>query len=139
MIEFKEFEKSFDSDTAPDLTPLIDMVFLLLIFFLLTSLARAPEIPVDLPDAEVVQYKSEQENKIIIKKTGELFFNGEKITEDELYEKFYTGKASGSITEISIQADEGVIFKKVVSVMDLSKKAGIEDISFLVEKKNDGR
>ena len=37
MIEFKEFEESLTSEVGPNLTPLIDMMFLLLIFFLLTS------------------------------------------------------------------------------------------------------
>lgn len=135
MIEFEEFHDSLNRGSGPDLTPLIDMVFLLLIFFLLTSFFVRPSIPVRLPEAEQAQLTEKPDVSITIKKDGNLLLNGEPISEDSLLRSLKRIHAFQLSREVIIQSDREVPFGRVVQIMDLSKKAGAKNISFLVEQK----
>jgi biopolymer transport protein ExbD len=135
VIEFEEFDNSINRNSGPDLTPLIDMVFLLLIFFLLTSYLARPSIPVTLPEAEKAEFSKAQEVCITIKKEGSLLLNGDIVLADELLislNRIYTINES---IEIIIQSDKEAFFGRIIEVMDISKRAGAKSISFLVEKK----
>lgn len=135
MIEFKEFEELLTSDVGPNLTPLIDMMFLLLIFFLLTSFLVRPSIPVTLPETEIAEVHEQAEITITIFEDGRLLLNGNEVTAERLAARLIGLHALKRSQEVVIQADRGVIFERVVEVMDISKRSGIEKISFLVEQK----
>jgi len=135
MIEFKEFEESLTSEVGPNLTPLIDMMFLLLIFFLLTSFLVRPSIPVALPETEIAEVHELAEITITIFKDGGLLLNGNAITDERLASRLKRLHAFQRSEEVVIQADRGVVFGRVVEVMDISKSSGMEKISFLVEQK----
>lgn len=134
MIEFEEFEETISKGSGPDLTPLIDMVFLLLIFFLLTSFLTRPIIPVELPEAEIAELSKDQDISITVRRDGSLLLNGEEIPDETLartLKRLYTYRQS---RELIIQSDKEVPFGRVVEVMDISKKSGARTISFLVEQ-----
>jgi len=117
------------------MTPLIDMVFLLLIFFLLTSFLSRPSIPVDLPKSETAQMSSVPHVSVIIKRGGGLVVNEEEVTDRQLFRILSQTYALQSPKELVIQSDRGVSFGRVIEVMDIAKKAGAENMSFLVERK----
>lgn len=133
MIEFEEFNESADKGTGPDLTPLIDMVFLLLIFFLLTSFFARPSIPVDLPRVSEAEVAENQDITITIEKGGGIMLNGEHLRPRKLEETLEWIYSSTDAKEAVIQSDREVPFGRVVEVMDIAKRAGAEGISFLVE------
>ena len=135
MIEFKGYEESLPVSTSPDMTPLIDMVFLLLIFFLLSSFLARPSIPVELPEAETAQLNEKPEVSITIRKDGILLLNGKIITEGKLKSSLKRIYAFQRSKEVIIQSDKEVQFGRIVEIMDISKKAGARNISFLVEQK----
>lgn len=134
MIEFEEFEETISKGSGPDLTPLIDMVFLLLIFFLLTSFLTRPIIPVVLPEAEIAELSKDQDISVTVRRDGSLLLNGEEISDEKLaktLKRLYIYRQS---RELIIQSDKEVHFGRVVEVMDISKKSGARTISFLVEQ-----
>jgi len=134
MIEFEEFEETISKGSGPDLTPLIDMVFLLLIFFLLTSFLTRPIIPVVLPEAEIAELSKDQDISVTVRRDGSLLLNSEEISDEKLartLKRLYTYRQS---RELIIQSDKEVPFGRVVEVMDISKKSGARTISFLVEQ-----
>ena len=134
MIEFEEFEETISKGSGPDLTPLIDMVFLLLIFFLLTSFLTRPIIPVVLPEAEIAELSKDQDISVTVRRDGSLLLNSEEISDEKLartLKRLYTYRQS---RELIIQSDKEVHFGRVVEVMDISKKSGARTISFLVEQ-----
>jgi biopolymer transport protein ExbD len=135
MIEFEEFDESLEKSSSPDLTPLIDMVFLLLIFFLLTSFLVRPSIQVSLPETETAQVNEDPGISITIKKNGSLLLNGEPVTKEILAISLSTILSNPEQKVVMIQSDKEVRFGLVIEIMDLSKKAGAENISFLVEQK----
>jgi len=135
MIEFEEFEQTISRESGPDLTPMIDMVFLLLIFFLLTSFLARPIIPVSLPEAEMVELEEKPDLTITVLKDGNLLFGGEEISDEKLERTLKRMLAFRQTSEVVIQSDKEVPFGRIVEVMDTVKKSGAGIISFLVEKK----
>lgn len=137
MIEFRDFNESLTKGGGPDLTPLIDMVFLLLIFFLLTSFLTRPSLPVNLPEAETAVISETPEIVITIKNDGIVLLNGKEMGDDRLLRSLKRSVISGQSKEVVILSDKEVTFGRVVEIMDISKKSGAHNISFLVERKND--
>lgn len=76
----------FHEEISIDLTPLIDVVFMLLIFFIMTATFSKPVIDVILPSsktAEKVEHVT-KEVAVSVTEKGEIFYNNKLITEDEL-------------------------------------------------------
>ncbi len=137
MIEFEEERHLVERSRGPDLTPMIDMVFLLLIFFLLTSYVILPSIQVNLPESETARVIEHAELSLTIREDRSLYLNDEAISKNRLEEALRAIFSRGPVAErpkgIVIQSDRRVPFGFVVQIMDLTKKAGAEQISFLVE------
>lgn len=131
MITFEEDKHLVEGSRGPDLTPMIDVIFLLLVFFLLTSFVILPSLDITLPEAETARVEEPPPVTITIGADESLLLNGEPVSRDALY-----GELRGlEPPEVLIQSDRGVSFGVVVEVMDLSRKAGAGKISFLVEPK----
>jgi len=144
VIEFEEERHLVERSRGPDLTPMIDMVFLLLIFFLLTSYVILPSIQVNLPESETARVIEHAELSLTIREDRSLYLNDEAISKNRLEEALRAIFSRGPVAErpkgiggrptgIVIQSDRRVPFGFVVQIMDLTKKAGAEQISFLVE------
>ncbi|MBN2531799.1 MAG: biopolymer transporter ExbD [Spirochaetales bacterium] len=135
MIEFSSFNDNKERKTGLELTPLIDMVFLLLIFFLLTSYYTKPAIPVVLPEAESAQVHKQPDITIVIKKDGVLILEKRTVTEEMLPDILHSLLESSLEKTVHIQADQSVRFGLIIQLMDIAYMAGAKDIFFVVEKK----
>jgi biopolymer transport protein ExbD len=111
-----------------DMTPMIDVVFLLLIFFMLTStLVVPPAIKVQLPKAVTAKALEQKNLTVTITRNRELFIDSDKVTSSEL--KKLLKKAASLDKVLLIKADKEVPFEEVVSVWDLCRTTGITQIS----------
>jgi biopolymer transport protein ExbD len=114
--------------TQIDLTPLIDVVFQLLIFFLITTtFVQNPGIEVDLPKATTAQVAQDGEQVIVgVTKDGRYVHQGRAVSDDELEEalKARMPTSPDRAPVMVIQADEGTPHGKVVHVMDLARRLG---------------
>mgnify|MGYP001558477447 FL=1 len=111
-----------------DIAPLIDMVFQLLIFFMLTSsFIMQPGIKVNLPRAvtsEVVKYENVE---VVISSENVIYINSKVITIQELKTLLkQTAKAEGSIL---IKADRRASLGRIVEVWDMCRDLGITQIN----------
>lgn len=127
--------KSRAADPVLEVTPLVDVVFLLLIFFLLTAtFVRNPNIPIRLPQASVQQVSPEQRDVMVgITSGGAVRFEGEEVTMSELRVQMRQAHANAPDTMVLIQADRQSRHGKVVQVMDLAKQIGFERIGIAIE------
>lgn len=132
MIDFGEHG---DEKKSLDLTPMLDVVFLLLIFFMLTSIYAKPMLPLDLPQAASGEVGQEPEATVAIRADGNLFLNGEPIAPAELATALPPLFARDSKRALSVQADQGIPFGRVVEIMDLAKQAGAVEIAVVTEPK----
>ena len=135
MIEFEEEKRLVERNRGPDLTPMIDMVFLLLVFFLLTSYVVLPSIKVSLPDSETAQVEETSDVSLTIREDRSLFLNGQAVSRERLGEALEAVYSERQTAELVIESDRRVSFGFVVEIMDVSRKAGAGTISFLVEAK----
>ena len=135
MIEFKDFDESWKSRSRFEMTPMIDMIFLLLIFFLLTSTMTKPVISVDLPESEITDTRLEQEIIVTVDGSGRLFLDDKEYTSSALGMELSIIYSHRENSDIFIQADETVDFGRVVEIMDICRESGALDLSFLVDDK----
>ena len=118
-----------------DMTPLIDCVFLLLIFFMVTTVFSTPQtLQVDLPKAAESDMPPEKDLNIVISKTGEMELNGQPVTMDELESRLREAKEMYRSKVLIIKADRRCLHGTVVDVMDAAKAVGIDELAIATEQ-----
>ncbi|RLB99534.1 MAG: biopolymer transporter ExbD [Deltaproteobacteria bacterium] len=131
---FPKRERSYYQLQAP-LTSLIDIVFLLLIYFLLTTNFMVDEgIQVKLPQANATSPQIEEEITIYVDSTGKVFMDNRAVPLNELFMivKGKLGEKAG--IPVVIKADKSVMLDKAVRVMDVAKAAGADRLILATEK-----
>jgi biopolymer transport protein TolR len=115
-----------DAITSINVTPLVDIVLVLLIIFMMTaSYIVAPAIKVELPKAATAESVVQSMLALVITKEGDLFLNNNKTSEDELRTFIRSEKTTGKDLEAIIAADASVPHGRVVRLIDLIKLEGI--------------
>tara|TARA_B100000686_G_scaffold14269_1_gene13611 strand:+ start:223 stop:642 length:420 start_codon:yes stop_codon:yes gene_type:complete len=132
MIRFPYKEKS---TFKLDLIPMINVVFLLLIFFMLTSTTSLQIKKVELPTAKTAEKNSKEFLTITIDKNGSLELDGKAVTIDALPVHLEKKVGEKKNTVISIHADKVIEFELFGNVIELAKQAGAED--FMLATEND--
>jgi biopolymer transport protein ExbD len=121
---------------AMDLTPLIDMVFLLLIFFLVTSSFKKEQLAllVKLPKAEQGAGSEKKIEQLTIELSdSEVALNGKKTTIEELPASFQ--KADKAIL-VNLRIDGDVRYQRLVKILDLLQLNKLENVSLITDKKS---
>lgn len=118
-----------------DMAPLIDIVFQLLIFFMLSSSFLNPALKLDLPKA-VKQDKREPEQFMIsIDKSGSIFLNTRKTSIEALKELLRTEFGNQpSKKAVHLRGDKEMPYKFFVQVMDIARQAGAQQINIVHEE-----
>lgn len=137
-----EIKKSQAASTL-SLTPLIDVVFLLLIFFLVASRFAQEDrrIPIELPSATSATPMTEQPKELVvdIDSDGQFVLNGNDVSLEELETELVRAVASNPVHQsVVIRADRRVEFQAVVSVMDLCNRTGVADYTVTTQEGPDG-
>ncbi len=133
------FRREMEEEPRLGITPLIDIVFLLLIFFLLTSnFHMASGVPIRLPEIGMRQYQ-ENVNRVILlmDQAGQMYVAGEKIHPNDLLHILQDRVSKEGVVSLLLQADKQVSHGKVVRAMDLAKSAGIRSIIIAAHWKAD--
>jgi biopolymer transport protein ExbD len=119
-----------------NVTPLVDVVLVLLIIFMVTAtyIVRA-SIEVDLPRAAHGGEATGTILSVIVTKDGQLYLDGVKRTEEELVAKTREAVAKdGEAARAIISADKGALHGAVVRAIDLVRGAGVTKFAIHVEK-----
>lgn len=132
MIQFKK--RRYYEVKAP-LTSLIDIVFLLLIYFLLTTNFIVDEgIKIKLPQAKASVPQVSKEITVFIDKEGRAYMGDREVPFEALYDRFRELIGDQDDQLVVIKADRQVILNKAVKVMDLAKAAGAGRLCLATEK-----
>ena len=117
------------------LTSLIDIVFLLLIYFLLTTNFMVDEaIDLKLPQARSAAAQMEQQITIYVANDGRILLGQEEVPADRLLGLLKQRIAGRKDAQVVIKADRRVILNQAVKVMDIAKAAGAGQLLLATEK-----
>lgn len=116
-----------------ELTPLIDIVFQLLIFFLLTATFQDnPAFKVKLPTAKNKDTSQEPKSVVVgVSASGEFEIDGNVIDQAELEKRLCLAAQKDSSAAVNIKADQATQHQYVVRVMDIAKTCGLERLGIL--------
>jgi len=121
-----------------ELAPMIDVVFLLLIFFIVTwQFARFErDMDISVPAAEEVSEDDRTVGEIIVnvREDGTVVLNAQELELDELLEKLLAIASAYPDQAVILRGSAEADFQKIVSVLDQIKKAGIWNVAFATTK-----
>jgi biopolymer transport protein ExbD len=114
---------------SPDLTPLIDVVFLILIFFMVSSTFKKEELALllTLPDVKHATTEIEKEDINIELTKEKVALKGKTITFAELDSSFL--KVSDKKKPINVRIDKDVTYQRVTKLLDLLNKHGLNNLA----------
>ena len=117
-----------------NVTPLVDVMLVLVVILIITAPLLASSIRLDLPKAEGTQSADASRFvTVVLDKSGQLFFNDKPVVARQLAEQLAASARQNPETEIQLRADEGVPYGRVVEVMGVAHKAGLTRIGFVAE------
>jgi len=120
-----------------DLTSLIDVVFLLIIFFMVTTTFQARSgISVNLPESSTDMPTEEFKRVVIsLREDGNMYFRDTEVSQEALAEQLKAAAAANPKTLVIIRADKHVAHGRVVSVMDAARSAGLTRLGIATVKR----
>lgn len=126
----RAIKKKAEEQSEIDLTPMLDVVFIMLIFFIVTaSFIKEPGIDVDRPQAKTAHKKTNANILIAITATNEVWIDKSRYKLEDVklqVERMYAENPKGAVV---IQVDKEANAKTFASVLDSAKASGVLDIS----------
>lgn len=141
-MRFARKRQYFDSKLVAEInvTPLVDVVLVLLIIFMVTAPMLSMGIDVNLPRVKSKTIDVNEEKLVLsINKDGEIFINRTKIPKNELKVKLENIFAARIDKEIFLRADKSVAYGFVVEVMSEIRKAGVDKLGMVTETPEESR
>lgn len=113
------------------LSPMIDMIFLLLVFFILSTMnmSEVKTIPIKLPVAQTAQTQLQQKFVVTIKKGGSLWLEDKLVKEEELVAIAKNNAAKDPKFTIMLRGEADATYDEVIHILDIFKKANISRVS----------
>jgi biopolymer transport protein ExbD len=132
-----QFRRPRRDDARIEITPLVDMVFLLLIFFMLsTTFIVTPGIKVNLPRSSAEKVTQEKkEVQVVITEDNKVFVDRMLVDVGELERRLVGVGQQDPQTLIIIKADAKALHGKVVEVMDIAKQSGLNRLAIATQPK----
>ena len=124
-----------DEGSAIDLTPMLDVVFIMLIFFIVTAtFIKEPGVEVDRPDSTTARAKA---SNILIAVTDDnkIWINKNLIDSRQVKNQIQLLLAENPKSGVVIQADNDSNIKTLTEVAQAAREAGVEDVSIATDRK----
>lgn len=124
-----------EEEATIDMTPMLDVVFIMLIFFIVTaSFVKESGIDVNRPDAPTAVKKDRANILIAISDKNEIWINKRKIDVRAVQANVERLRAENPQGSVVIQADRNSTTEFLVKVMDASRAAGVSDVSIAAQE-----
>lgn len=131
-----------DTDASVDsinITPLVDVLMVVLVMFILTATAQVSGIQVQLPKASATVSLAQPKTKAIsINDAGQVFLDAYPVTLQELEDRLRSEKARNPDFPLIVRGDAGVQYQKVVELLDLLRRLELAQVGLVTGKPNQG-
>lgn len=118
-----------------NMTPLIDVMLVLLVIFMLTAPLLTASLKLNLPKAEGAQPQQPNPKALAlaVQASGQLGWNDEVISLDEFKQRLQPLKGKAADTEVHLKADRDVPYGRVAEVLGLLQQSGLRRIAFVTQ------
>ncbi|MFP4372356.1 MAG: ExbD/TolR family protein [Halanaerobium sp.] len=122
-------------DSTLNLAPMIDIVFLLLIFFLVSSTLQGEEAlyNISVPDSSIGQSSNQEQIKVFLDKNNKIYFNEKQYSRDKIANLF-AELPGDKEKKVKIYADQESNFESVVFLIEEFKNMSYQNISFALRE-----
>ena len=133
-MSFGRLERSAGAPPMSDInmTPLIDVMLVLLVIFMIAAPLLVSTVKVDLPKADAgTSGQMQTPIMVVIDQDGQLYVNDQASGLEQLTDAFRQAAQKDSLTEVQLRADTAVPYGKVMEIMAAAQKAGLSRIGFV--------
>ena len=131
-MQVQDDDKPYDDI---NITPMLDLAYVLLIIFIIMTTASVQGIKVDLPKASSSASLAKPQTKAItVSDSGQIFLDAYPVTMDELENRLRTIKATTPDAPIVLKGDSAVAYQKVMDVLDLLRRLDLTQVGLLTGK-----
>jgi len=124
-----------EEEATIDMTPMLDVVFIMLIFFIVTaSFVKESGIDVNRPEASTAVKKDRANILVAISANNEIWINKRRVDVRAVQANIERLRAENPQGTVVIQADEEATTKMLIKVMDASRAAGVYDVSIAAQE-----
>jgi len=117
-----------------NVTPLVDVMLVLLIIFMVTAPLIQQGVKVDLPDAKAAPIEAKEKKLVVsIDQAGKVFIGDAEVAREELEEKLKANAKAQADKEIYLHADQKLEYGVVVEVMAAAQRAGIDNVGMITD------
>jgi biopolymer transport protein ExbD len=131
-MQVQDDDKPYDDI---NITPMLDLAYVLLIIFIIMTTASVQGIKVDLPKASSSASLAKPQTKAItVSDSGQIFLDAYPVTMDELENRLRTIKATTPDAPIVLKGDSAVAYQKVMDVLDLLRGLDLTQVGLVTGK-----
>ena len=135
-MQVQDDDKPYDDI---NITPMLDLAYVLLIIFIIMTTASVQGIKVDLPKASSSASLAKPKTKAItVADSGQVFLDAYPVTMDELESRLRTEKATSPEFPIVLKGDAAVQYQKVMDVLDLLRRLDLSQVGLVTGKARQG-
>lgn len=117
-----------------NVTPLVDVMLVLLVIFIITAPLLSYAIKLDLPNDPAPAAEAVLSTiKLSIDAEGKVFADNDPITDDQLRARFAVAAKTSPVPEVHVRADKATRYERVAFVMSAAQQAGLAKIGFVTE------
>ena len=123
-----------------NVTPLVDVMLVLLIIFMVTAPLLTSGVPVNLPDSRAKALDQDQKpTEVSIDDTGAIFIDKQPVSEHDLPDRFdaIAAQSQGKPPQIFLRADRGLDYGRVMQVMGELNRAGLNRVALVTVGKDE--
>ena len=117
-----------------NMTPLVDVMLVLVVIFIITAPLLASSVRLDLPKTAAAKPSDAPLFvSVVLDRTGQAFVDSKPATMEQLARQLAQAARANPETEIQLRADAGVPYGRVVEIMGAAQKAGLNRIGFVAD------
>ena len=135
-VSFGRLEHRGQSQPMSDInmTPLIDVMLVLLVIFIITAPLMASSLRLDLPrSGAATPSDAPQVVTVAVDAKGQLYWGDEAVEADELQRRIGAAAARNPATEVQLRADQSVPYGRIAELIGLVQDAGLSRVGFVTE------